>query len=164
VTVRKTFHGSDGEATRALYARLAALGPAGEVAINVMRAVKCSARAKVYRGRGYRQEAYGRKSWSMANLCAILTKHGRDQLIPWGWREDAAQEFHRWVLYVDLPTGQVSFHGAERMAGPDYDKPWDPSVPSDERAIRFAEALLGERAPESWPAPAPTKIEQQLEL
>jgi hypothetical protein len=36
-----------------------------------------------------------------------------------------AQEFHQWVLYVDLPTGQVSFHTAARGVGPDYPGKWD---------------------------------------
>ena len=72
------YQGSNGEATKALYAQLESMGPHGVIAMNLFRACKCSERAKVYRGRGYRDEAYRRKQWSMDNLCEALTKHAPD--------------------------------------------------------------------------------------
>lgn len=121
----RVYDGSDGAVTRALYAQLEPLGPAGVVAVNLFRAQKCSDRAKVYRGRGFSQEAYRRKQWSMDNLCTALTAHGVTLGFPWGWHEDPTQAFHRWVLYVDLPTGQVSFHTDHRGVGPEYASAWD---------------------------------------
>lgn len=112
--------GSDGKQTMALYARLEALGPMGVVAMNVFRAQKCSERAKSY-SRRYRNEAYGRKTWSMGLLATAMA----GTAMPWGWKEDPTQEFHRWVLYVELPTGQVSFHTDTRGQGPDYAGEWD---------------------------------------
>jgi hypothetical protein len=128
----RIYEGSDGEATRALYERLAQLGPRGEVALNLFRAHKNSARAKVYRGgiRGqgsYRRMAYDRKQWAMGNLVKILSEHAAACGISWGWGTDEVQEFHRAVLYVDIPTGQVSFHTAHRGAGADYAGKWDGS-------------------------------------
>ncbi len=127
--ILRVYMGSDGEATRALYRRLESLGPAGVVATNLFRACKCSERAKVYRGGGYRGAAYDRKQWSMDNLARALSEHGEALGIApgtgWGWGEDAAQPHHRWVLYVEIPTGQVSFHTAARGDGPAYAKPWD---------------------------------------
>lgn len=38
---------------------------------------------------------------------------------------DPDQPVHRLVLYVNLPSGQVSFHAAERGPGPDYPASWD---------------------------------------
>lgn len=123
--VLRVYAGSDGAATRALYGRLEALGPAGAIAMNLFRAQKNSARAKVYRGRGYRDAAYDRKGWALDNLAAILAEHGAACGIAWGWGRDPEQPVHDVVLYVDLPTGQVSFHTATRGQGPDYPGQWD---------------------------------------
>lgn len=148
MNAQEIYDGSDGEATKRFYALLEQRGPVGQVAVALFRAQKCSARAKVYRGgvRGhgsYRSMAYDRKSWSMSELCKILEKH---QLgIVWGWKEDPAADFNRWVLYVDLPgIGQVSFHSPNRMSGPDYPRDWDRQHASAERVIQFASAVLGE--------------------
>jgi hypothetical protein len=123
--VLSVYMGSDGTATTALYASLQQLGPAGEIALNLFRAQKNSERAKVYRGGGYRGKAYDRKEWALSNLTEILGKHGEACGIRFGWGEDLAQTYHRHVLYVDLPAGQVSFHSASRGAGPDYAGKWD---------------------------------------
>lgn len=125
IDVLKIYDGSDGDATRALYARLSALGPIGDIAVDLFRAQKASARAKVYRGGGFKDKAYDKKQWSIDNLAEILRQHGATFAIRWGWSEDRAQEFHRWVLYVDLPAGQVSFHVAARGDGPAYAGEWD---------------------------------------
>jgi hypothetical protein len=138
---------SDGEVTKAFYADLAACGQVGELAVNLFRAQKCSTRAKVYRGgiRGqgsYRSMAYDRKNWSMQNLAKVLGTHGAGLNITFGWREDQNQDYHSWVLYVDLPTGQVSFHSATRGNGPDYPGDWDGQHASAERIIAFCDQVL----------------------
>lgn len=125
IDLMQVYAGSNGEATKALYHRLAPLGPAGHVAMNLFRAHKASSRAKVYRGRGYRGAAYDRKQWSIDNATAILGEHAVKLGIRWGWKVDPKQAYHRWVIYVDLPTGQVSFHTSERGIGPDYLGEWD---------------------------------------
>lgn len=128
VEIMQIYAGSDGEATKALYARLELLGPIGVIALNLFRAHKASARAKLYRGgvrgRGsFRSMAYERKQYGIDNLAAALSSHA--EALAWGWAEDPKQEFHRWVLYVELPTGQVSFHTADRGDGPDFVGHWD---------------------------------------
>ncbi len=145
---RDIYHGSNGEATRALYAHLATIGPAGIVATNLFRACKCSERAKQYRGgvRGkgsYRSMAYDRKQWSIGNLCEALQSHAEALGISWGWKVDPRQEKHRWVLYVDLPTGQASFHAEHRGVGPDYQGQWDGKRASAESIVGWVERLLG---------------------
>jgi hypothetical protein len=124
------YEGSDGDATKKLYAELEAIGPIGTIAIDLFRAQKASSRAKLYRGgvRGkgsYRGMAYERKQWAMSNLTNALTKHAEFCGLTWGWGEDKVQEYHRWVLYIDLPNGQVSYHTDARGAGPDYHGKWD---------------------------------------
>lgn len=116
------FQGSDARATIALYDELMTLGPAGHVAIELFRAQKASSRAKVYRGGGFKGKAYDKKEWAMNNLAHALAEYGE---LRWGWKQDPAQQFHNWVLYVDLPNGQVSFHAADRGTGPDYPGEWD---------------------------------------
>lgn len=123
--VIRAYEGSDGGITSSLFAELETLGPIGAVAVNLFRACKSSERAKEYRGRGFKGAAYYRKQWAMDNLCQILTAEAPALGMCWGWNEDDKQPFHRHVLYVDLPTGQVSFHTAERGAGPNYSDAWD---------------------------------------
>jgi hypothetical protein len=120
--ILRVYEGSDGNATLALYDDLKKFGGVGMIAVELFRAQKSSSRAKVYRGGGYRGKAYDKKQWAMGNLAQALTDHGD---IPWGWKQDSKQEFHNWVLYVNLPAGQVSFHTGERGIGPDYPCNWD---------------------------------------
>lgn len=120
--ITAVYTGSDGEATRALYAKLEAIGPSGAIAMNLFRACKASARAKVY-SRRFRGSAYDKKQWSMDNLCRVLLAD--DQTIVWGWGRDEKTVGFENVLYVDLPEGQVSFHTDRRGDGPDYPGEWD---------------------------------------
>jgi hypothetical protein len=145
----RVYLGSDGDATKALYAELEALGPAGIVAVNLFRAAKNSERAKKYRGGGYRGAAYDRKQWAMDNLCGALTEHANRLNIPFGWGEDPEQPFHNQVLYVELPSGQVSFHTAVRGKGPTHDREWDgvKGVGPD-RVIRWIARLLDDASAE----------------
>jgi hypothetical protein len=128
--VMAVYAGSDGDATRALFAELELLGPRGLVAINLFRAQKNSSRAKQYRGgvRGkgsYRGMAYDRKEWAIDQLTRVLEAHGATLGLSWGWGNDPGQAYHAAVLYVDLPSGQVSFHAAQSGRGPRYQGVWD---------------------------------------
>jgi hypothetical protein len=147
MNVQSIYAGSNGEATKALYARLQSLGAAGVVAMNLFRACKCSERAKLYRGGGYKRDAYQRKDWSIGLLCDQLMASAEILGIRWGWKEDPAQDFHNQVLYVDLPTGQVSFHAAERKKGPDYPGDWDQSKESAARIVKYVSAVHAEGFP-----------------
>lgn len=149
MTPKEIYEGSDGDATKAMYGELQKRGPIGAVAMNLFRASKCSARAKVYRGGNskgrYRAQAYERKQWSMDNLCAILLENAEALGIRWGWKQDPDQEFHDWVLYVDLPgVGQVSFHTSGRGKGPDYAGEWDRTREAAARIIAFTAAVLSQ--------------------
>lgn len=121
--ILEVYTASDAEATRELYAELMEHGSAGELAVNLLRASKKSERAKVYRGQRYRSASYDGKQWAMGEICRVLTAH--PELARWGWGVDEKQSFHNQVLYIDLPTGQVSFHTAARGPGPDYPGKWD---------------------------------------
>lgn len=135
------YEGSNGDATKALYTKLETLGPTGVIAMNLFRAQKCSTRAKAY-SRRYKADAYDRKNWSMGLLCKALTESASALGIEWGWKQDPHQEFHNWVLYVEIPTGQVSFHAANRMCAKDYAGEWDGSGLSAERIVRWTQQIL----------------------
>jgi hypothetical protein len=142
------YEGSDGAATVALYTRLHGLGPAGDVAVELLRAQKSSARAKVYRGgvrgRGsFRGMAYDRKQWALGNLATALARHAAALSLVWGWGDDRGQKLNPWVLYVELPTGQVSFHSPSKGAGPMFPGRWD-AMPgaSEGRVVQWVASLL----------------------
>jgi hypothetical protein len=147
ITPQDVYAGSDAAATRSLYAKLEARGPIGIVALNLFRAQKCSARAKVYHGgipgKGtYARMAYERKTWSLGYLCHILLAHWLELRITWGWKHDPQEPYASWILYVDLPQGQVSFHNTQRLTGPEYYGNWDGRHASEERIIAFCEEVL----------------------
>lgn len=155
--------GSNGDVTKAFYAELEKRGPLGMVAMNLFRAQKCSARAKMYRRRAHKGEAYDRKNWSMGLLCEALVLYEASRLmasgpfkpnlnaiafaplvspINYGWKQDPGTPGFEWVLYVDLPQGQVSFHAASRGAGPDYAGEWCGEHLSAERVVEFCDAVM----------------------
>lgn len=145
--VMRVFEGSDGLETSKMYAELSGMGPEGLIAVDLFRAQKNSSKAKVYRGRGTRA-AYDVKQYAMGNLVDALTLHGQALGIPWGWGEDAGQEYHRWVLYIELPTGQISFHGSMRGAGPDFPGTFDRRLgASPSRICSWVAALYKAKSP-----------------
>lgn len=125
--VKTIYEGSDGDKTKALYAHLESCGPTGIVALNLFRACKCSERAKLYRGSRFRNSAYERKDWSIDNLVTALSNNQTG--LRWGWGVDEPRKAggspHFHVLYVDLPTGQVSFHNGRKIGEQAYLEPWD---------------------------------------
>lgn len=135
------FTESDGRLTVAYYRRLQEKGAMGIIAMNLFRAQKTSERAKQYRGRGYKQASYDVKNYSLSQLCASLGNH-----LPWGWKRDPNTTAYEWVLYVDLPTGQVSFHSATRGDGPDYPGEWSGEHTSRENVLAFCDSILTEAA------------------
>ena len=140
---REIYNGSDGAATQALYDRLATFGAIGQIALNLFRASKCSGRAKVYRGRGFKGDAYDRKNWSLENLNKALLEHAEILGLEWGWGKDDRQPVHNKVLYIDLPTGQVSFHSSTHFNSPVvYPGAWDGSGDSENRIIQFVKLVI----------------------
>lgn len=147
MNVRQVFEASDADATRALYQALERRGPFGVVAMNLLRAQKASDRAKVYRGRRFVDAAYERKAWAMGELARALEAAPALLGVPqieWGWKLDPEPPpLIPWVLYVDLPVGQVSFHARARGLGPDYPNEWDGKRGlSASRIIAWAESVL----------------------
>jgi hypothetical protein len=142
--VLRIYQGSNGEATKALYSELEALGPLGIIGMNLFRACKCSERAKGYRHHRFKGDAYARKDWSIKLLAEAM--HA-DVLFRFGWGIDAALQVrgdpHHHILYVDIPTGQVSFHNGARYEGPDYPGEWD-GMPGQgpDRICRWVAKLL----------------------
>lgn len=135
------YAGSDGVKTRQYYAELLERGIIGTIAVNLFRAQKSSSRAKVYHGK-YRGMSYDKKQWSMDVLCDSLLQGGAGLGITFGWCKDEGS-YVPWVLYVDLPTGQVSFHSPARGKGPDYPKAWDGIAgASESRILEFCEGVM----------------------
>lgn len=163
MTAREVFDGSDGEVTRKYYADLCGKGPIGIIAMNLFRAQKCSARAKVYRGgiRGqgsYKRMAYDRKAYSMSELCRTLAEHGAKLGFAYGWRTDPKTVFGErasWVLYVDIPDhGQASFHSPSRGVGPDYTADWDQASSSEVNILAFCDFVVTGAVQSRWTAVA----------
>lgn len=154
---RDIFDGSDAARTRAYYAALERRGPIGEFAANLLRAQKASTRAKRYRGGisgvgSFSDLAYQKKGESLIRLCDWLLEHnvqggvmryaGDTEMLRWGWKIDPREQHAKWVLYIDLPHGQVSFHSTERFGGPDYPAEFDGSHASAERICSFCDFVF----------------------
>jgi hypothetical protein len=158
--ILSVFEGSDAHVTIALYEDLRAIGGMGLVGMELFRAQKSSSRAKVYRGGGFRGKAYDKKQWAMGNLCQALA--ASSGALRWGWKIDEAADFHKWVLYVDLPNGQVSFHTGERGEGPDYPSDWDGvKNASVTRICRFIADLFANANADSADTPGSARSEHE---
>ena len=154
----RAYYGSSGPMTTMLYQHLEAIGPVGFLAVNLLRACKTSERAKKYRGgdgRGsYRSQSYSTKEWAIGNICSVLKSNKIEGIERWGWGIDgklqALEDPHHHVLYVDLPTGQVSFHtGTRKLDCPDYPGEWDGVVGKGaDRILRYVGRLLGDTSAE----------------
>jgi hypothetical protein len=156
--VGSVYYGSDGVKTRQLYKQLEKCGAIGLVALNLFRAQKCSSRAKVYHGGisglgSYRDLAYEKKQYSMNQLCEVLKENAEKLNIKWGWKIDPKQEYHKWVLYVELPIinhcdklpesiNQISFHTDKKGIGEDYNGDWDGKNASEQRIINWVSEVL----------------------
>lgn len=151
---RDIFDGNNGDATKAYYLDLNARGPAGELAVALFRAQKRSTAAKRYRRGKFRHAAYDVKNWSLTEICRVLVAHGAALCVTWGWGRDEGTPGYEWVLYVDLPNGQMSFHSAERFAGPDYPGQWDRQHLSEERIIAFCDWVEEGQPAHAWVLPS----------
>jgi hypothetical protein len=133
VKAADVFKQNDGEVTKAYYAELNARGPMGELAVALFRAQKRSTAAKKYRRGKFRHSAYDVKNWSLTEICRVLLEN--DFRFTWGWQNDPNTPGFSWVLYVDLPNGQASFHSANPWKGPKYEGKWDGVHGGSETAI-----------------------------
>lgn len=149
LTASGVFHGTgkrneDAQNTKIFYARLDRCGPLGTIAAHLMRVQKASYFAKRYRGgttngTRYADLSYKRKNDSIDRMCAALAQYAN---MPYGWGRDENQPICRWVLYIELPQGQVSFHAQERGKGPHYLEKWDGAHRSLERITAFADSVI----------------------
>ncbi len=144
-TAREVYEASDGKLTVAYYRRLCSAGPVGIIAMNLMRAQKTSSRAKVYRGRQYRNASYETKNYSLDQLCVALEKDACG--IKWGFGRDESTPHFSWVVYAELPgVGQISFHTDHRgnsRRWPDYEGTWDGAKGmSEPKILDFCDAVL----------------------
>jgi hypothetical protein len=64
---------------------------------------------------------YWQKGLAIDKACELAPQAG----VVFGWREDRTCKVAPWVVYFELPSGQVSFHSSQRGAGPDYAGAWD---------------------------------------
>lgn len=144
------FNQQNGDVTKSYYKTMGEKGFKGLLAVALFRAQKRSTAAKKYqsKGRGYRQDAYDVKNWSIEQVCAVMASH--DFGFTWGWGRDLKTPNFTWVLYVDLPTGQCSFHSSERGKGPDYLGKWTPGAGSLSNILEFCDSVWD---PEYVPTP-----------
>jgi hypothetical protein len=147
------FTQQNGDVTKAYYAKMNTFGLKGQLAVALFRSQKRSMAAKKYRGRRFTRDAYEVKNWSLSEVCRILNAMAAFESAPtWGWKRDPKTKGFEWVLYVELPTGQCSFHSPERLAGPDFPGGWDGMGQSRDRICAFCDSVWepsysGERLP-----------------
>jgi hypothetical protein len=84
----------------------------------------------------------------MGELCRLLKEHAAQLGMLWGWKEDPRTPGFEWVLYVELPQGQVSFHAPDRGPGPDFKGEWDGLRASQDRIIGFCDMVSSRGYPE----------------
>lgn len=135
----KVFAQSKGAITTAYLKRLRERGPRGKIAAELFVAQKASERAKTYSGDGT-DLAYDRKAEGLQALCEILAEDNCG--LQWGWKPDWIAHRPPFILYIDLPDGQVSFHSHDRFAGPDYPNAWDRSSLSRRRILLFCDSVM----------------------
>lgn len=141
-TAAEIFHQNDGDVTKNYYAEMNAKGLEGQLAVALFRAQKRSTAAKKYRRGKFRHSAYDVKNWSLSEVCRILTAMDDSLAAPrWGWKRDPNTPGFEWVLYCDLPTGQCSFHSAERLNGPDYRGEWDGGRGSERNICEYCDMI-----------------------
>jgi len=134
------FAGSSPTLTRHYLRALENRGDEGRIAAMLFRAQKSSTRAKMYYRRTYKDLAYDRKGDCLKALCELLAIN--DCGIRWGWGTDAKEQDASDVLYVDLPTGQASFHSPDRHVGPEYPGEWDTSSDSMTSVLTFCDQVM----------------------
>jgi len=134
---RSIFKARDSKATMEFCTELATRGIDGAVAVSLYQVQYSSSRAKKYRRDG-RQSSYARKNQVLSRVPHWL----KASSIPFGWGHDRSTIAYPWVLYVDLPTGQCSFHNQSRGPGPDYLGKWIDDKPSFDVVMDYCDAVL----------------------
>ena len=149
VSASKVYHGSDGGVTRSFCCRLKKCGHVGQLAAALFMAQKYSSRAKTYqdgidlpdgRKASFTDLTYQKKNKHLEALCRLLSTDSCG--FAWGWGKNPRQRYASYVLYVELPQGQVSFHSPTRIPGPEFPGVWDGQHANAERVIAFCDALM----------------------
>jgi hypothetical protein len=100
--------------------------------IMVVRAIRRFARANYWRSREAIANDYGVKNLAIDAACHWATEAGTS----FGWKVEGGHV--PFVVYFDLPTGQVSFHCKVRGQGPNYSGQWDGQVGQSQARIEKA--------------------------
>lgn len=130
----------DSEQTMDFVTALSMRGSEGALAVSLFQDQYASMKAKTYRRRSHTSSTYDRKNVALDRLghwCGIILEDGQ-----WGWKRDKNMPSFPWVLYVEIPTGQASFHTKERRTGPRYRKEWDGERTSRERICRWCDQVM----------------------
>lgn len=137
----EAFNSRDPAVTVSFQNSLLGRGVRGQLAFGVFRAQKRSTVAKGQRKRKFRREAYDGKQEALVYVDRLLTAN--DGLVDdWGWAKDSQQNYHDQVLYVDLPTGQCSFHSDHSSSAKAYGGKWDRSVESKDSILAYCDEVL----------------------
>lgn len=136
---RTIFYQQNGDVTKAYYKTMSEKGYHGLLAVALFRAQKRSTAAKRYKRGRFARDTYDVKNWSLDQACMVLSSH--EFGFPWGGARDVHTPGYPHVLYVDLPTGQCSFHSPERGKGPDYHGKWRPGAGSESNILEFCDSV-----------------------
>jgi hypothetical protein len=136
----EVFRQTNGDVTKAYYELLNSKSVDGQLGVALFRAQKRSTAAKNYRGRRFKSAAYDVKNWSLGEICRVLTEFALPYR--WGWKRDPNTPGYEQVLYVELPTGQCSFHSATRLDGPEFEGEWSGVHNSTEVILAFCDLAM----------------------
>jgi hypothetical protein len=136
------FDQKNGDVTKAYYAEMNKKGLLGQLAVALFRAQKRSTAAKKYRKGSWKRDAYDVTNWSLSEICRVLNvMQAFEMFFSWGWKKDLNTPGYEWVLYVETPKGQASFHSSERLNGPDFNGEWKPIPCSEESILDFCDSI-----------------------
>lgn len=149
MNAQAAYEATDYSETRSYLRALANAGRLGRIAAALFAAMRASTDAKTERrlAKGdplaeitVSRAGYARKRLAMQKVCELLAHNAAG--LAWGWGNDRRQADCPFVLFVDLPQGQVSFHTPEKLMGPEYAGRWDRACQNRERVLAFCDALL----------------------
>lgn len=138
----EAFESRNPSVTVAFQSSLLSRGVAGQLAFGVFRAQKRSTVAKGQRRGKYRRGCYDGKNEALKYVDSLMQIHARNLGLTWGWGIDRSQEYHSSVLYVDLPTGQCSFHSESSVSTTVYRGNWDRKSNSRDAILAYCDEVL----------------------
>ena len=153
IRVVKAFYGYDAMAIQDVKARLKAGGLKGELADLLFEAERTDLNAGVCRTTpACSWTSRHRRKWdrwirALKALVSFLDRSASQLGIHWGWQEHENQTGPFWVVFIDLPTGQVFYSAPERLTDHQYEGSMEWSESNEIPIFEFCEEILAKARP-----------------